>query len=369
MSAPTRSATPTGSLEEVQVQWQGRDWAATELVFDPPWRALPELEQAVSLGSHFLHHPMVTGLVPLIAHDLPEGRFTNPTGRIVPLATLLREHRRSNSAMGVRAAVELAFLVGEILAEGAEVGAMVGVHCHGSVSPWRIAVRPDGDVQLLGHGLPDLAAARLRRDPKWRGADATWLYAPPERFTSHPEDVSSDLFSLALVSAEVALGEPIRQGTPTELERLGRQGLAATLLKRRAGKRLPVLFRDTLVAALGADKRMRHQSTALFLAPLAELLEAGLEGPGLTDVASAALSASARRGARPLVSRDTTEALVRPAQVEPALAPEPARGKQGRARLSRVGVETESSRPRRALPRQAEPTPDRPRRASGKKKT
>ncbi len=187
----------------------------TAIVFDEAYRGLPELGLDIELILSFLEHPMVVGLVELSHHDLAQGVFAYPTGPAWTLRELLRIHSDLSKVVGLRAGLELAWLGGQILTEAAETGPQQGCFSHGSLSPWRIALRPDGQVQIFGYGLPHAELAARRRDPSLILDADSIRYAPPERLGGQPEELSSDTYALVLLAYEAATGRALFEGHDT----------------------------------------------------------------------------------------------------------------------------------------------------------
>lgn len=204
----------------------------TAIAFDPAWRGHSALTRGVELVRSFLEYPMVVGLVELSRCDLDRGVFVYPTGTVWTLKELMRIHADLGHAIGPRAALELCWLAGQVLMEAAENGAMQGCFSHGGLTPWRIALRTDGNLQILGYGLPQVDVLAEREGRGVAEPDSV-RYAPPERMTGIAEDPSADTLALTLIAYEVLTGRPLYDTSdPAELRRTVSMSDGVTLLSR-----------------------------------------------------------------------------------------------------------------------------------------
>jgi hypothetical protein len=298
-----RFAAPTGEL----VEFEDDDHATyTAVVYQERYRQLDALRASVAYGRNFLEEPMVFGVCGLSRDDLDEGRFLYRTGRNWSLAELLDAARQRKQYLGARAAAELAWLGGLVLAEAGESGEMQGVFCHGDLTPWRILVRPEGDLLIIGYGLPEVEWLRMRRTGDDTPLSDVFAYAPPERIAGAPEDSRSDLFSLALCVVEVATGQRVYDGSPKEAFQASRAGAARHRIQRVA-KSLPASMRTLLLEMTEVDPGARPD--LMTWSSAWEDVVASLAGPGLVEVVAAHTDAANKLAAtlasRPL--RNVTE--------------------------------------------------------------
>lgn len=152
---------------------------------------------------------------------------------------------------------------------GGVAAALAHAGPHQNLSPWRIAVRADGTVIVFGQGLRPLDVERWGLAVNaGAGAPTTPFaslrYVAPEQvgLASSADPQAADVFSLAIVAAEIALGQPLLRGAdgralldalPTigeapELRRLppGLGDRLRSMLARRPEDRPPL---DTLAGA------------------------------------------------------------------------------------------------------------------------
>lgn len=348
---------PTGQLVELV---DDEDIVCLAIEYDPPWRGWPPLQRAVSLVRSFLEYPMVVGLVELQHADPDRGRFVYPTGSVLTVKELLRTHSDLGHVLGPRAALELMYLAGQILREAAATGAMQGCFSHGGVTPWRITVRDDANVQVVGHGLPLLDVLAWRDEPE-RLPDADSIrYSPPERLSGIAEDEAADTASLTILGYEMLTGRPLYPGHDLpELLRSASISEAVPMLSRPND--LPRDIAQVFARALVFDPDSRLRGEA-WLHAIAELLDAHRDGDGL-EAAVARVRGSAVEGTRRAKIRQTTETSSYPASELARLAaeePETPGGAEDRpARWQKVD---RSRRPGNETPAPAGETSGPPRR-------
>ena len=176
---------PASTLVEFEDAEQVRYMA---IIYDAKYRQLTGLNTAVHLAMNFLQCPLVLGLVELSHHHPEEGAFFYPTSSSWSIAEILRLHRQEGVCAGHRAGLELCYLAGLVLTEASESGALQGVYSHGDLSPWRIVVQGDGDVQIIGYGLPQADLLLQQSQPDHVVHPDALRYSPPERLEGQPED-------------------------------------------------------------------------------------------------------------------------------------------------------------------------------------
>jgi len=272
---------PAARLIEAEGE-DGRTY--TVIDFDAVHDGHEALTLNVEMVLSFMEYPMVTGLVELGKHDISSGHFAYPTGSVWLLADILRAYGDFGQVVGLRAAMELAWLVGQILVEAGDTGPMQGCFSHGNLNPWRIALRADGEVQVLGYGLPQVELIRHRTEDGPPLEASSLRYCPPERLEGVPEDASSDTYSLVLVCFEVATGRPLytTHDVP-ELERIVGMSEGANMLSRD-NKGLPPKVAKTLARGLVYDPDTRLTGQAFVDAVGRLLATEPMDGPSLTEV-------------------------------------------------------------------------------------
>ena len=247
----------------------------------------------------FLEEPGSVEVVGL-AQTVPEsGAFIYPTGTVVPLQTVLETLSRIGEPGGVKAGLELCYFVAQALEEAAEKGERHGVVTHGDLSPWRIALRNDGQIRILGYGLPQLDMLAFREDGRTMPKEDGYRYCPPERIEGKDEDSSSDLFSLALIAFELMVGEPLYNGVLSEIKQQASNAQGPYRLyswRERLGE--PVV--ELLTRALKYDMDSRHADTNEFVWEVRDILALpSVEGPTLAEVVSTVRHRLRRKRALP----------------------------------------------------------------------
>ena len=131
----------------------------TGIVFDPQFKAHPELGFGLQAFMGFLEDPGICNLLEISESDQRQGGFAYPTGACWSVAELLESLANVGKKAGARAGLELCYLAGSILHEASKVAPDTGLYCHGNLSPWRLMVKVDGQVQIIGYGLPQVDVA------------------------------------------------------------------------------------------------------------------------------------------------------------------------------------------------------------------
>lgn len=232
----------------------------------------------------FLEDPGCVEVVGLSDHVPEAGTFIYPTGTVTPLATVLDTLARIGEPGGVKAGLELAYFVAQALEEAAERGERHDVVTHGDISPWRIVLKNDGQVRLIGYGLPQIDMLVHQDDRRSTPKEDGYRYAPPERIEGKEEDSSSDLFSLALIAFELMVGEPLYNGVLSEIKQQASNAQGPYRLYAWR-ERVPESVIELLSRALKFDLDARHADTNEFVWEVRDLLALPeIEGPSLAEV-------------------------------------------------------------------------------------
>jgi len=149
----------------------------------------------------------------------------------------------------VRAAMELLAASGVLLDSAARRARDHGIEAHQSLDPSRILVDRDGEVSLLGYGIPDMEATSFLDTGEHRPERV--VYWPPERITDdEPETVASDIYTMGVIAAELASGQTLLDGTPP--------GEAVTMILGESGG-----IRTEIQQLGGLTREVRHLLTKL----------------------------------------------------------------------------------------------------------
>lgn len=226
----------------------------------------------------FLERPGFAGLARLVAVDRAAGAAVFATGEVWSAAEVLASLRRRGRAPGLRAGLELAWQAAELLSRAHKEAGPLGAPCHGAIDPWRLALRRDGQVVLLGY---DVVPGRDGLACEGAALAEALRYAPPERVDGRGEDGSSDLFSLALVALEWIVGEPVYAGPVEQIRESAREADGDRVMWAWRD-RLPKSVAAVLGRAIRRDADARWPDAASFAAALRQELGApNLEGESL----------------------------------------------------------------------------------------
>lgn len=328
-----RISAPIADLQELV---SDRGLRHIALVFGAPWRSRGELRSGLQSRLGFMEDPRVNGLAPLVFHHPSEGLFAYATGAAWAVSEVLAVFAGLGKAVGTRAGLELMFQAGQILLEAAAVGAEEGVDSHGSLSPWRIFLRADGQVRIVGYGLPQPELLKYREDPAAFPGEEAFRFAPPERLEGGREDFTSDLVALALVVFEVITGKRVYEGSAKDIEQQATRGEGQRRLYQMRSALHPEV-RELLARCLKYDPDSRFQDGDDFVYTVKNLLTApDLDGPSLVDVMRT-VSATVGTGTY------TPPAAPAPEVAAPA-EPEPVPRYGGRARRTEPEVVAEAPR-------------------------
>ena len=268
----------------------------TAIVFHPEYRDHPAINTALAVVAGYLESPMVTGMVELFSHDSSEGAFIYPTGQATSVAELNRTFADFGEAPGVRAGLELMYAAGEILIEASESGEPHGVYSHGGLTPWRLMIKPDGQAQIIGYALPQVEILRFHQDPQSIPREDSFRYCPPERMEAGAEDLSSDLFALALISFELMTGKPVYDGLVNDIRAMASRAEGSRRLFRFRDQ-LPRSVQDFLKVCLRRDTGDRYTDGDAFMYALQSALGGSdITGPSLIDVMARAGNVPQRVG-------------------------------------------------------------------------
>lgn len=256
------------------------------LIMDPAHRDHPSLHGDLEFGLGFMQQPDVTGLARLQTHSPDEGAFVYPTGTVWTVAEVVRELASAGEVAGVKAGLELCYMAGEILVEAADQSQNSGLTGHGSVDPWKLVVKADGQIGILGYGVPRPEIEAFLDDETRTPAEDALRYCSPEDLKPDGEpDLSSDLFALSLIALELMVGRPVYDGLVSDVKQQAQRGEAARKLYQWR-ERLPAPVREVLGKALKPDPDTRYRDGLDYVYSVHDLLggiDAG-EGPSLREV-------------------------------------------------------------------------------------
>jgi hypothetical protein len=244
----------------------------------------------------FLRDPGVMGLSRIQWDDLDQGCFAYPTGTVYPLVALM-DFASKEGGIGVRAALELLYVLGEVLVEGAEKSRAHGMGAHGALDPWRVALKPDGQALLLGYGIakPDLAV--FLEHPTNLPSEDTLRYCAPETLRGEAPTLSTDFYVLGLLALELGMGEPVYEGNSDEIRQQVLRGEGVRRLYEWRD-RIPERVREVLGVVFRPDRASRFDQPYALIQSFHQLLtDPATKGAPLVDWVArlAALSSSGER--------------------------------------------------------------------------
>ncbi len=266
------------------------------LVHHPAYLGHACLTDELQAALGFMEQPEIAGVVRLAAYDPGTSAFSYPCGTVWPVAEIVRTFADLGAGAGVKAGLELCYLVAELLTEASQSAGEQGLASHGSISPWTVVLKQDGQPAILGYGLPQVDLRVLREGGAMPTEDGL-RYAPPERLEGADEDLSTDLFALTLVSLELMMGRPVYDGLVDDIRQQASRGEGMRRLYQWR-ESIPDTVREVLGRALKPDPDTRYRHGADFIYELHDLLGSlDVEGPPLVE-AMAKVRALGRRRVR-----------------------------------------------------------------------
>ena len=230
----------------------------------------------------FLSSPGTTGLSRMVAQDTAQGAFVYATGTVCTLAELMAVGSEQGG-FGLRAGVELAYQLAEILVEASDNAGKKGLAIHARLDPWKVALKPEGQVVVVGYGLPrvdvDVFLAHPTRLPK----EDALRYCAPEELKSHRAGIQADLYVTTLLALELTKGRPVHDGLADDIRQQVLRGESVRKLYEWR-EELTDGIRKVWSKALKPDSGSRIEPPYDYVYAMHELLSDGrLSGPSLLE--------------------------------------------------------------------------------------
>lgn len=207
---------PASHLISLQDQ-QNRHFVA--IAFYDRYRNHPAITDSLEGLMEFLECPVAKGITPLHAHDSKKAGFIYETGKSKSVAEMIRQASDLGLKPGPRAGLQLIVEVAQILRGAVRIAEEYAICSHGGLTPWRIMVRPDGKLQVIGFAIPQVEVLDFSQNPNNVPSEDSFRYVPPERMSQYsPEDISSDLFALALIGFEAMTTRPVYDGSASIIQ-------------------------------------------------------------------------------------------------------------------------------------------------------
>ena len=266
----------------------------TAVMFHDEFQDHPSIGPAVEVARGFLEDPYVQGVCELVASDSSLGAFVYPTGEAWSVGEIIRTLHDLGQEGGLRSGLELLCAAGEILVEASGAGESQGVYSHGGLTPWRLMIKKDGQVMVLGYALPQVEILQFRVDHKQVPKADSFRYCPPERLEGGAEDATTDIFGLALVAFELMTGRPVYDGLISDIRTKAARGETSRRIHKFKDS-IPKPIRQLLTVCLKPSVDGRHPNPGDFLEEARRILSSeAAEGPSLIELMSIVTSVERR---------------------------------------------------------------------------
>ena len=176
----------------------------------------PVLVDGLAEFMPFMRDPRHDGVVPLLHWGRRQALFIYETGDRVLLGNLMEQCARRGLRPGEleRAAMELLHAASGPLDGALRRASAKGLTNHNSLDRWRILIDAEGEVSLLGYGLPPMDAIGWMDEGTGPPPEDGIAHWPPERIQDHEESICSDIYALAAIATELATGRQLLRDLP-----------------------------------------------------------------------------------------------------------------------------------------------------------
>lgn len=260
------------------------------IVFYEQYRNHSALTDSLDGLMSFLQTPVARGITPLHSYGYEEGAFIYETGKCKSVAELIRQASDLGLSPGPRAGLELMTQAMEVLHGALRIAEEYAIFSHGGLTPWRLMIRPDGKLQVIGFAVPQVEVLDYKSNPNLVPSEDSFRYAPPERMEMDAmEDFSSDLFAVALIGFEMMTTRPMYDGSISAIqESAQRADVSMRLNQAMVSGWLDPHTHDFLDQCLRLDSEDRFDSFSTAIRAGKTLLRnQHLKGMSLFDLMSA----------------------------------------------------------------------------------
>ena len=260
------------------------------IVFYEQYRNHSALTNSLDGLIGFLQCPVARGITPLHSYGYEEGTFIYETGKCKSVAELIRQASDLGLSPGPRAGLELMIQSMDVLQGALRIAEEYAVFSHGGLTPWRLMIRPDGKLQIIGFAVPQVEVLDYKNNPNLVPSEDSFRYAPPERMEMDAmEDFSSDLFAVALIGFEMMTTRPMYDGSISAIqESAQRADVSIRLNQAMVSGWLDQYTHDFLERCLRLDVEDRFSSLSEAITTGKSLLRnQHLQGMSLFDLMSA----------------------------------------------------------------------------------
>jgi len=258
----------------------------TAIVFHPEFRSHRGINTDLDVVIGFLESPLVTGLSDLVARDESVGAFVYPTGQAWSISEVIRSLSDLGCRDGhIRGGLELMSIAGQILTEASDRGQRDGVYSHGGLTPRRVMLKRDGQVEIIGYALPQIEILQFHENENSVPGEDSFRYCPPERIDPQQQEMLySDLFALSLIGFELMTGLPVYDGLVNDIRQKAARGeCSRRIFKFR--EKLPDSVRMLFSRALRPNPEDRHESGQDFVRDVQRVLSSkDATGDSLMDL-------------------------------------------------------------------------------------
>ena len=161
------------------------------IVFYEQYRNHAALTDSLDGLMSFLQTPVARGITPLHSYGYEEGAFIYETGKCKSVAELIRQASDLGLSPGSTSRIGIDDAGDGSFKWRSSYSRRVCIFSHGGLTPWRLMIRPDGKLQVIGFAVPQVEVLDYKSNPNLVPSEDSFRYAPPERMEM---DAMEDFF-------------------------------------------------------------------------------------------------------------------------------------------------------------------------------